>query len=83
MGYDSAAHVGLGYIGGANPSLLFPFLLYQIVHHGADGGNEFVCIAEYLVGWFARSVIDAVPMSAAGQQQPNAPRLPAATNDGG
>jgi hypothetical protein len=82
-GYHSAAHVGLGYIGASCPQLLFPFLLYQVVHHAADGGNEFVCIAEYLAGWLARSLVDGVPVSNAGQQQLNAVRLSAAANDGG
>ena len=50
-GFNSAAHVALGYIGGS--SLLVPFLVYQLVLQGRP--NDVVDVAEYLSGWLLRN----------------------------
>lgn len=58
--FDNAAHMAMGFLAG--PRLLGPFLLYQIVKHGLvdqDGvAGGFPCIAEFLIGWGARRMID-------------------------
>lgn len=51
-GWNSAAHVGLGYLGGSR--LLLPFLFYQLVLQGRP--NDLIDVAEYLSGWALNAV---------------------------